>query len=145
MDEAFKFTYVACAFSALPRLLHGWRNQIKFLDSVWDRLEQMFDKHTFMSLLTSQCRELSLPLDTYDIDAAFKRATTTWRIDYMLAVAEKVVVFQVEDIHYSATDIVEWNEKDRKFLIKVSKIIAQMESRKQSLERSLLVLNEYLK
>ena len=63
----------------------------------------------------------------------------------MLAVAEKVVVFQVDDIHYSSTDIVEWNEKDRKFSIKVSKVIAQMESRKQSLERSLLVLNNYLK
>ena len=127
--------------------MRGWQNQIKFIDSVWDKLEHVFDRQLFTRMFSDHCRELSLPYQTYDIDAAFKQATTTWRVDLMLEVVEHILHHYIDDISLSTKGFVEGHEKDKRFSIDVKKTIAEMESndsqRKQNLKRYLLELNDY--
>lgn len=149
MDDAFKFTFTTYAFQEISKLLHGWENQIKYIDSVWETLERTFDRQLFSELFIKQCKELALPFCTYDIGNAFKQANTIWRVEIMTDVVEKILLYSFDDIHYNTSGFVEWNKHHRLFSININKATYKMESndpcRKQCLERDLQHVNNYLK
>ena len=149
MDDVFKHAFTTSAYSTLPKLMRDWKEQIKYIDSVWDKIEIIFDRRLCYRIFFAECRELALPSLTYDIERALKQAKTIWRVELMIVVVEKILHTYIDDINLTTTGFVEWHKHDKTFSINIERVINERESnnyyRKQCLERSLQQVNNYLK
>ena len=64
-----------------------------------------------------ECQELSLPVETFDYDRAYRLAATEWRIELMLAVVEKIIKWYDDDVPLEATELAVWDVAKQEIVV----------------------------
>ncbi len=104
MDNVFKEQYTVFIFSLLPRIKHDKRMgdyckfEVDHLHELWNQASDMIDRAEFWLGFTSECCELNLPYEDYDIEEAFEKARKEWKEELMLQVADKNLKWYDDDI-----------------------------------------------
>ena len=109
MDDVFKNMYYTCVFAVTADFNSDWRQQVKNMNQYWDEAVKRMDHDGLMSLFTSECEELLLPAETYDIKKAYEKAANEWRIELMLGVIENIIHLYEDEIPWDATNLVYWD------------------------------------
>ena len=117
IDDVFKMYYVLCVFSGLGQLELDWRKQVHNIIDIWDQGVSLIIHELLHSLIWQTCLEESLPIDTFDYEKACRLAETEWRIELMLAVVERIIKWNDDDIDPRATELAVWDVAKHKIII----------------------------
>ena len=109
MDDVFKEDYLLSVFSVLPDVEPDWRKEVNTMAEIWDEGVKLIDHKLLRKLFESECLELSLPVETFDYERAYRLAATEWRIELMLAVVEKTIKHYDDDVSLDATELAVWD------------------------------------
>ena len=109
MDDVFKEDYLLSVFSVLPDVEPDWQKQVNTMAEIWDEGVKLIDHKLLLKVFRDECRELSLPVETFDYERAYRLAATDWRIELMLAVVEKIIKWYDDDVSLEATELAVWD------------------------------------
>ena len=109
MDDVFKEDYLLSVFSVLPDVEPDWQKQVNTMTEIWDEGVKLIDHKLLLKVFRDECRELSLPVETFDYERAYRLAATDWRIELMLAVVEKIIKWYDDDVSLEATELAVWD------------------------------------
>ena len=109
MDDIFKEDYLLSVFSVLPDVEPDWQKQVNTMAEIWDEGVKLIDHKLLLKVFRDECQELSLPVETFDYDRAYRLAATEWRIELMLAVVEKIIKWYDDDVPLDATELAVWD------------------------------------
>ena len=109
MDDIFKEDYLLSVFSVLPNVEPDWQKQVNTMTEIWDEGVKLIDHKLLLKVFRDECRELSLPVETFDYERAYRLAATDWRIELMLAVVEKIIKWYDDDVSLEATELAVWD------------------------------------
>ena len=104
-------------FSGLGQLELDWRKQVDNIIDIWDQGVSLIIHELLHSLIWQTCLEESLPIDTFDYEKACRLAETEWRIELMLAVVERIIKWNDDDIDPRATELAVWDVAKHKIII----------------------------
>ena len=68
-------------------------------------------------LFVNECRELRLPVETFDFERAYNLAATDWRMELMLAVVEQIIKWFDDDVSLHATELAVWDVAKQEIII----------------------------
>ena len=109
MDDVFKVDCLLFVFSVLSHVEPDWGKQVNTMAEIWDEGVKLIDHKLLRKLFESECQELSLPVETFDYERAYRLAATEWRIELMLAVVEKTIKHYDDDVSLDATELAVWD------------------------------------
>lgn len=98
MDDVFKFTYKVFVKSFLYNLEPEWHLQVKNLPALWEPVGKLIDHTEFYSMFSSECADLKLPCEDYDMKEAFEKVNNEWSEELMLAMADSKLKWFDDDI-----------------------------------------------
>ena len=96
MDDIFKNDYKCYAFAFLPDVERSWMKQVVNMPELWDKVGQCIDRTQFTATIISECQELDLPYNTYNLDEAFNKAQNEWADELIIATATYILKWYVE-------------------------------------------------
>ena len=117
IDDVFKLLYVDAAFSALTKVQPDWQKSVNTMANIWDQVVKRISRRWIHKVFQEECRELSLPADTYDYERAYQMAATEWRIELMLAVVEMTIKFFNDHVPLEATGFAVWDVTKQQIVI----------------------------
>lgn len=91
MDSVFKDNYKVFMFSLLPRVEPNWHLQVKNLSELWKAAGDLIERAQFYLAFTSDCFQLELPFEDYNIEEAFEKANNEWTEELMVLVADMIL------------------------------------------------------
>ena len=117
MDDIFKVDYLLSVFSVLGEVEPDWRIQVNTMAEIWDEGVKLIDHKLLRKLFESECQELSLPVETFDYERAYRLAATEWRIELMLAVVERILKHYDDDVPLEAIELAVWDVAKQEIII----------------------------
>ena len=117
MENIFKFDYMLSVFSVLGQVEPDWRKQVNNIINIWDQGVQLINRELLQCLFVNECRELRLPVETFDFERAYNLAATEWRIELMLAVVEQIIKWFDDDVSLHATELAVWDVAKQEIII----------------------------
>ena len=117
MENIFKFDYMLSVFSVLGQVEPDWRKQVNNIINIWDHGVQLINRELLQCLFVNECRELRLPVETFDFERAYNLAATEWRIELMLAVVEQIIKWFDDDVSLHATELAVWDIAKQEIII----------------------------
>ena len=117
MDDIFKEDYLLSVFSVLPDVEPDWQKQVNTMAEIWDEGVKLIDHKLLLKVFRDECQELSLPVETFDYDRAYRLAATEWRIELMLAVVEKIIKWYDDDVPLEATELAVWDVAKQEIVV----------------------------
>ena len=101
MDDVFMENYKVHVFSILPRLDSDWSFQVDYLHKLWNTAADMINRTEFWLSFTSECFQLELSFEEYNIEETFGKAKKEWK-ELMILVADMILKWYDDDIPTTA-------------------------------------------
>ena len=96
MDETFKTHIEPHGLSKSVNFENHWILQIERMDCYWDRLIDSIDQTEFRNFLLKEAEELKIAdAEQYDLDIAFSKAKSEWRLELMINCANLIAAYHL--------------------------------------------------
>ena len=106
MDKTFKAHIEPYGLSKSVNFENHWILQIERMDSYWDRLIDCIDKNQFRTFLLKEAEELNIAdAEKYDLDTAFSKAKSEWRLELMINCANLIAAYH---LYIEVQPLVKW-------------------------------------